>query len=39
MAANLNFVSRAVACFPSRKTSELLVVLEDGNPLRLPVPS
>jgi len=32
-------VARAVACFPSRSTNELLVVLEDGHLARIPVPA
>lgn len=38
-ATNLSTVARAVACFPSRRTGEVLVVLEDGNLARIPVPS
>ncbi|MBO0697493.1 MAG: hypothetical protein J2P46_03800, partial [Zavarzinella sp.] len=30
--------ARAVACFPSRQTNEILVVLEDGHLARVPVP-
>jgi hypothetical protein len=30
--------ARAVACFPSRQTTEILIVLEDGSLARIPVP-
>jgi hypothetical protein len=31
--------ARAVACFPSRRTNEMLVVLDDGGLVRVPVPA
>jgi hypothetical protein len=37
-ATDLSTVARAVACFPSRRTGELLVILEDGSLARVAVP-
>jgi hypothetical protein len=37
-ATDLPTPAHAVACFPSRRTMELLVVLEDGGMARVPVP-
>jgi hypothetical protein len=34
----LGVAARVAACFPSRRTNELLVVFEDGTLARLPVP-
>jgi hypothetical protein len=34
----LNVPARAVGCFPNRRANELLVLLEDGGLVRLPVP-
>jgi hypothetical protein len=38
-AVDVPTVARAVACFPSRSTNELLVVVEDGHLARIPVPA
>jgi hypothetical protein len=39
LSADVPAVARAVACLPSRSTNELLVVLEDGHLVRIPVPA
>jgi tetratricopeptide (TPR) repeat protein len=35
---DLTMPARAVGCFPSRRTNEVLVVLDDGTLVRVPVP-
>lgn len=37
-ATELTMPARAVGCFPSRRTNEILVVLDDGSLARVPVP-
>jgi|SRR5262245_14066880 len=39
MATDVPVPSRAVGCFPSRRTNEVLVALDDGGLVRVPVPT